>query len=67
MSTNVDVDFLTKLHEEDGSSIVNGGQLPYRIQVEHHDVGKASQIWRKGGYVETFSFPNATNTELYYF
>ena len=47
MSTNVDVDFLTKLHEENGSSIVNGGQLPYRIQVEHHDVGKASQIRRK--------------------
>ena len=42
MSTNVNVDFLTKLHKEDGSSIVNGGQLPYWIQVKHHDVGKAS-------------------------
>ena len=44
MSTNVDVSSLTKLHEEDGSSIVDGGQLPYRIQVEKYDVGKASQI-----------------------
>ena len=67
MSTNVDVDFLTKLHEEDGSSIVNGGQLPYQIQVEHHDVGKTSQIWREGGCVEAFSFPSATKVELYHF
>ena len=27
--TNVNVDSFTKLHEEDGSSIVDGGQLPY--------------------------------------
>ena len=49
MSTDVDVDSFMKLHEEDGSSIVDGGQLPYWIQVEHHDVGKASQIRREGG------------------
>ena len=67
MSTNVDVGFLTKLHEEDGSSIVDGGQLPYWIQVEHHDVGKASQIWSKGDGVETLSFPSATNIVLYRF
>jgi len=42
--SNVNVDSLTKLYEEDGSRIVDGGQLPYRIQVEHHDVGEASQI-----------------------
>ena len=44
MRSNVNVGFLTKLHEEDGSSIVDGGHLPYRIEVEQHDVGKASQI-----------------------
>ena len=44
MSTDVNVDILSKFHEEDGSSIVDGCQLPYRIQVGHHDVGKASQV-----------------------
>ena len=42
MSTNVDVSSLTKLHKEDVFSIVDGGQLPCRIQVEQYDVGKAS-------------------------
>ena len=42
MSTDVDVDSLPKLHEGDGSSIVDGGHLPYQIEVEQHDVGKAS-------------------------
>ena len=42
MRSNVNEDMLTKLQEEDGSRIVDSGQLPYRIQVEHHDVGKAS-------------------------
>ena len=44
MSTDVNVDILSKFHEKDGSSIVDGGQLPYRIQVGHHDVGKVSQV-----------------------
>ena len=47
MSIDVNVDILPKFHKEDGSSIVDGGQLPYRIQVGHHDVGKASQVQRK--------------------
>ena len=42
MSTDVNVDILLKLHEEDGSSIVDGGHLLYRVQVEHHDVVKES-------------------------
>ena len=64
MRSNVNVGFLTKLHEEDGSSIVDGGHLPYRIEVEQHDVGKALQIRKEGGCVKTFSFPSTTNTGL---
>ena len=64
MSTSVNVDILLKLHEEDGSSIVDGGHLPYRVEVEHHDVCKASQIRRKGICVETSSFSNTTNMGL---
>ena len=56
MRSNVNVDSLTKLYEEDGSRIVDGGQLPYRIQVEHHDVGEASQIRRKKGSVEALPY-----------
>ena len=67
MSTDVNVGFLSKLHEEDGSSIVDGGHLPYRIEVDQHDVCKASQIRREGSYVKAFSFPSTTNTGLYHF
>ena len=52
MSTNVNVDIFQKLHKEDGSSIVDGGHLPYWVQIENHDVGKASQIRREGIYVK---------------
>ena len=34
MSTDVNVGFLPKLYEEDGFNIVDGGYLPYRIEVE---------------------------------
>ena len=64
MSTNVNVDILPILHEEDGSSIVDDGYLPYRIEVEQHDVGKTSQIQREGGCVEAFSFPSSANMGL---
>ena len=64
MSTNVNVDILPKLHEEDGSSIVDGGHLPYWIEVEQHDVGKASQVQREGGCVKTSSFLSTTNMGL---
>ena len=64
MSTDVNVGFLSKLHKEDGFSIVDGDYLPYWIEVEQHDVSKASQIWREGGCVEAFPFPSTTNTWL---
>ena len=64
MSTIVNVDILSKLHEEDGFSIVDGGHLPYRVEVEHHDVCKALKIWWKGICVETSSFSNTTNIGL---
>ena len=64
MSTDVDVDFLLKLHEEDGSSIIDGGHFPYQREVEQHDVGKASQIQRQSGCVEAFPFPSTTNSWL---
>ena len=64
MSTDVNVGFLSKLHEEDDFSIVDGGYLPYRIEVKQHDVGKASQIWSESGCVEVFPFPSITNTRL---
>ena len=64
MSTDVNVGFLSKLHEEDGSSIVDGGHLPYRIEVDQHDVCKASQIWSESGCVKAFPFPSTTNTGL---
>ena len=64
MSIDVNVGFLTKLHEEDDSNIVDGGHLPYWIEVEQHDVGKASQIRREGGCVEAFPFSSTTNTRL---
>ena len=60
MSIDGNVDILLKFHEEDGSSIVDGGHLPYGVLVEHYDVGKASQIWREGICIETFSFSNTT-------
>ena len=66
MSTDVNVDILPKLHEEDGSRIVDGGHLPYWVEVEHHDVGKTSQIWWEGSCVETSSFSNTTNVGLNY-
>ena len=44
MSTDVNVNFLPKLHKEDGSSIVDGGHLPYQIEIEQHDIGKASSL-----------------------
>ena len=44
MSTDVNVGSLLKLHEEDGFSIVDCGHIPYQIEVEQRDVGKASQI-----------------------
>ena len=34
MSTDVYVGVLLELHEEDGSSIVDGGQLPHWVQIE---------------------------------
>ena len=37
MSIDVYVGVLLELHEEDGSSIVDGGQLPHWVQIEHHD------------------------------
>ena len=51
MSTDVNVGSLLKLHKEDGSSIVDCGHLPYQIEVEQRDVGKASQIRRESGCV----------------
>ena len=44
MSTDVNVNFLPKPHEEDGSSIVDGGHLSYQIEIEQHDIGKASSL-----------------------
>ena len=64
MSTNVNVSVFLKFHEEDESCIVDGGHFPYPISVEHHDVGKASQIRREGISVETSSFSNTTNMGL---
>ena len=64
MSTNVNVGILLQFHEEDGSRIVDGGHLPYRIQVEHHDVGKTSQIRWESSYVETSLLSNTTNMRL---
>ena len=61
MSPDVNVGFLMKLHEEDGSSIVDGGHLSYWIEVEQHDIGKALQIRREGDCVEAFPFPSTTN------
>ena len=37
MSTDVYVGILLELHEEDGSSIVDGGQLSHWVQIEHHN------------------------------
>ena len=34
MSTDVYVGVLLELHEEDGSSIVDGGHLPHLVQIE---------------------------------
>ena len=34
MSTDVYVGVLLELHEEDGSSIVDGGHLPHLLQIE---------------------------------
>ena len=64
MNTNANVNVLPKLHEEDGSCIIDGGHLPYQIQVEHHDVGKTLQIRQEISYVETFLLSNTTNMGL---
>ena len=44
MSTYINVSVLFELHEENASCIVNGGQLLYQIQVEHHDHCKTSHV-----------------------
>ena len=64
MSTDVNVGILSQFHEEDGFHIVDGGHLPYQIQVEHHDEGKTQQIWWESSYVETSPFSNTTNMGL---
>ena len=64
MSTNVNVAIFLKVHEKNDSSIVDGGHLLHRVQIEHHDVCKTSQIWWKGNCVETSSFSNTTNMGL---
>nr|XP_023874076.1 cyclic nucleotide-gated ion channel 1-like [Quercus suber] len=57
MSTNVDVDFLMKLHEDNGSSIIDGGQLSYRIQVENHDVEFSDQRFTNSKEITKEFFP----------
>ena len=37
MSTDVYVGVLLELHKEDGSSIVDGGQLSHWVQIEHQN------------------------------
>ena len=64
MGIDINVGILLKFHKEDGSCIVDGGYLPYWIQVEHHDVGKTSQIWWESSCVETSPLSNVTNMGL---
>jgi len=64
MSTNVNIGIFPKLHEKNGSSIVDGGHLLHRVLIEHHDVCKTSQIRWKSSCVETSSFFNTTDMGL---
>ena len=61
---NVKLGIFSKLHEKNGSSIVDGGHILHRVQIEHHDVCKTSQIWWKSSCVETSSFQNTTDMGL---
>ena len=64
MSNNVNVGIFSKLHEKNGFSIVDGGHLLHRVQIEHHDVCKTSQIRWKSSCVERSSFSNTTDMGL---
>ena len=64
MSTNINISVLLKLREKNGSCIIDGGQILYRVQVEHQNVCETSKVWRKGSAVEASSFSNSTNVRL---
>ena len=64
MSTYINVSVLLELHEENASSIVNGGHLFHRVQVEHHDHCKTSHdIW-KSSSVEASPLSGSSNMRL---
>ena len=64
MSTNINVSVLSELHEENDSSIINGGHLLQRVQVEHHDHSKTSHINWKSISVEASSLSNSSYVRL---
>ena len=64
MSTNININVLPKLHEKNGSCIINGGQLLYQVHVEHHNVYETSKVRWKGSSVKASSFSNSTNVRL---
>ena len=67
MSTNINISVLLKLYEKNGSCIIDGGQLLYRVQVEHHNVCKTSKIRWKSRSVKTSTFSNTTDMGLNHF
>ena len=64
MSTYINVSVLLELHEENGSSIIDGGHLLHWVLVEHHDYCKTSHINWKSNSVEASPFSNSTNMRL---
>ena len=64
MSTYINVSVLLEFHEENASSIVNGGHLLHRVQVEHHNHCKTSHVSWKSSSVEASPLSNSTNMRL---
>ena len=67
MSTYINVSVLLELHEENASSIINGGHLLHRVQVECHDHCKTSHVSWKNSSVEASPLSNSSNMRLHSF
>ena len=64
MGADINQCFLLEFHKKNGSDIVDCSELFHRIQVVHHDDGKAPHVnWKSYG-IETFPFSLSTNAIL---
>ena len=64
MGADINECFLLEFHKKNGYGIVDCSELLHRIQVVHHDDGKAPHVnWKSCG-IKTFPFSLSTNAIL---